>query len=336
MTDNRNNTSPSPSKEADKLNALLKTWLGDNRTFLEIFLDAYCVVDVSNNVVDFNVAFTELCGESYRKVLKIGNFCELLKTEYCPNQCPAHTSMKEKRTVRLDELKASSKTQSNLQLILGAIPITASTGETIGSLLTIRNVSAESELQKKYDDRKRESITDGLTRLYNKTYTENTLLRQMKIALREIQAFSVVMVDIDYFKKVNDTHGHQAGDYVLATVAQLLKGEVRETDIVGRYGGEEFIVILANSDVEGAKIFAERFRHRVEATPLVFEGKRIPVTVSSGTATFSERWKPGFNPEGMMKELVHKADNALYFAKANGRNVVAQWEKLPRKDNKAA
>jgi len=156
----------------------------------------------------------------------------------------------------------------------------------------------------------------------------------MKIAMREIQAFSVVMVDIDFFKKVNDTYGHQAGDYVLATVAQLLKGEVRETDVVGRFGGEEFIVILANSDVEGSRIFSDRFRQRVEATPLVFDGKKIPVTVSLGTATFQEKWKQGFNPEAMMKELVHKADNALYFAKASGRNKVAQWEKLPRKDEK--
>lgn len=332
MTDSRNNTSPSPSD----LGQLLKDWLSENRAMLEIFLDAYCVVDANNQVVDFNVAFTELCGESYRKVLKIGNFCELLKTEFCPTNCPAEQIRSSKKSMRLDELKASSRAHSSLQIILGGIPITGPGGVVLGTLMTIRNVSAESELQKKYDERKRESITDGLTRLYNKTYTESTLLRTMKIALREIQAMSVVMVDIDFFKKVNDTYGHQAGDYVLATVAQLLKGEVRETDIVGRYGGEEFIVILANSDVEGAKIFSERFRSRVEQTPLVFEGKRIPVTVSLGTATFQEKWRPGFNPENMMKEVIHKADNALYFAKAAGRNRTAQWEKLPRKEDKAA
>lgn len=335
MTEHRNNTSPLPS-DLDSKRQQLKTWLSEHKPLLDIFLDSYCVVDAANQVVDFNVAFTELCNESYRKILKIGSFCELLKTEFCPSQCPAHQVMESKKPMRLDELRAASKTQTNLQLILGAIPILNSQQESLGALLTIRNVSAESELQKKYDERKRESITDGLTRLYNKTYTENTLLRQMKIALREIQAFSVVMVDIDYFKKVNDTYGHQAGDYVLATVAQLLKGEVRETDIVGRYGGEEFIVILANSDHEGARIFAERFRQRVELTPLVFDGKKIPVTVSLGTATFMEKWKPGYNVETMMKELVHKADNALYFAKASGRNRVCQWERLPRKEDKAA
>jgi len=118
--------------------------LEENKLLLEIFLDAYCVVDLSNNVVDFNVAFTELCGESYRKVLKIGSFCELIKTEFCPTQCPAKESMDTKRTVRIDELKAASRTQGNLQVILGAIPINSPTGEVMGSLVTIRNVSAES------------------------------------------------------------------------------------------------------------------------------------------------------------------------------------------------
>jgi len=331
LTGNPNNTSPSPSSDTETRHAeLLQKWVQENKTILEIFLDAYCIVDLANRVVSFNVAFTELCGESYRKVLKIGDFCELLKTEVCPHQCPAKQVITAQKLVRLDELKGVTKAYPQLQMILGGIPILQD-NELVGSLITIRNVSAESELQKKYDERKKESVTDGLTRLYNKVYTENALLRVVKSALRELQQVSVCMVDIDHFKKVNDTYGHQAGDYVLSLVAQMLKGESRDTDIVGRFGGEEFIAILTSTDSPGAKVFAERFRKRVAATQVMFEGKQINLTVSLGTATFSETWQPGLNPEKACKEIVNKADTALYFAKANGRNQTCQFETLPKK-----
>jgi len=290
-------------------------------------------VDTANRVVDFNTAFTELCGESYRKVLKIGDFCSLIKTEQCPGECPGREVVKSDKAMRLDELKGSSKAFPRLQMIFGGVPIHSDKGEVLGALITIRNVSAESELQKKYDERKKESVIDGLTRLFNKTYTENTLLRVIKTSLRDFQGLSVVMCDIDHFKRVNDTYGHQAGDFVLSTVAQMLKGETRDTDICGRFGGEEFMVILCNSDVKGAMIFAERFRKRVASTQILFEGKHIPVTVSLGTSSFTERWIPGMNAEKSMKDLVSHADTALYFAKANGRNQTCQFESLPKSGN---
>jgi diguanylate cyclase (GGDEF)-like protein len=329
---NENNISPSPNKaeEASPEHQKIQLWLQRNRALCDVFLDAYCIVDTANRVVEFNTAFTELCGESYRKVHKIGDFCSLIKTENCPDHCPAREVMSSQKFLRLDELTGSSKAFPSLQMILGGVPIFGDAGEVVGALITIRNVSAESELQKKYDERKKESVIDGLTRLFNKTYTESTLLRVIKTSLRELQGISVVMCDIDHFKRVNDTFGHQAGDYVLSTVAQMLKGETRDTDVCGRFGGEEFLVILCNSDVTGAKVFAERFRKRVASTQIMFEGKHVPVTVSLGSATFHERWFPGLNAENAMKELVAHADTALYFAKANGRNQTCQYESLPK------
>jgi diguanylate cyclase (GGDEF)-like protein len=326
----RNNTLRSPNNEIENSQELLKTWVEANRSMMEVFLDAYCVVDLLNNVVDFNVAFTELCGESYRKILKIGSFCDLVRTELCPHQCPSVQVVNSKKTLRLDEVKGSSKAFPQLQMILGGVPIFEDgTQNLIGSLITIRNVSAENELQKKYDERKKESITDGLTRLYNKVFTEESLLRFIKMSLRDSLAVSVVMCDIDHFKKVNDTYGHQAGDYVLYTVSQILKGESRDSDIVGRFGGEEFLIILSNSDAAGANIFSERFRKHIESTTFLFEGKNIPVTVSVGTASFTKTWRPGLSPERMSKELVNCADTALYYSKANGRNRTCQYETLP-------
>ncbi len=326
-----NNTLPSTSKaeskkaEEERLEALLAQWVQRHRALTDIFLDAYCIVSPANRVVDFNVAFTELCGESYRKVLKIGDFCELVKTEMCPGQCPARQIATSQKTLRLDELGGSTKAFPALQMIVGGVPILSDTGEFLGSLITLRNVSAESELQKKYDERKKESVMDGLTRLFNKVYTESLLLRMVRGA----QQISVVMCDVDLFKKVNDTYGHRAGDHVLATIAHLLKGETRESDIVGRVGGEEFLAILANSDHVGAKIFAERFRKRVESTPIFFEGKKIPVTVSLGTASLGASRPAGGSPELSVKDLINRSDTALYFAKAEGRNKVCQYETLP-------
>lgn len=336
MTAIRNNTLPSPSEteSEEDLNQTredLRNWVQKNRWMMEIFLDAYCIVDLTNHVVEFNTAFTELCGESYRKVLKVGDFCELLRTELCPHQCPGQQILISGKSLRLDEVTGSSKAFPQLQIILGGVPIHNDAGKLVGALVTIRNVSAESELQKKYYERKEESVIDGLTRLYNKVYAEGLLMRVLKASLRDGQSFSVLMCDIDHFKKVNDTYGHQAGDYVLSTVAQMLKGEARDSDIVGRFGGEEFLVVLPKSDAAGSKIFAERFRKRAELTQIFFEGKQIPVTVSLGTVSYQSKWQPGLDAERCSKDLINKADTALYFAKANGRNQSCQFESLPVK-----
>jgi two-component system cell cycle response regulator len=314
----------------------LDKWAQEHRSVLEILLDAYCIVDLDNRVVDFNTAFTELCGETYRKILKIGDFCELVKTEVCPHQCPSRQVVSSEKALRIDELSGSSKAYSTLNMIIGGVPVFDSERKIIGALITIRNVSAETELQKKYGERTQESVTDGLTQLFNKKYAETALLQSIKKAYRDQVPFSIGMIDIDHFKKVNDTHGHQAGDYVLSMVARILKAECRESDIVGRFGGEEFIVILAKSDVPGSMVFAERFRKRIESTAVLFDGKRIPVTVSMGTSSFNEVWQPGSNPERALKDLVNRADTALYFAKASGRNQVCQFETIPQTEGDKA
>ena len=334
MTHIPNNTLPSSSNELDakrkeKLRGQLKDWVKKNQLMLEILLDAYCVVDTESQVVDFNVAFTELCGESYRKVKKIADFSSLLHTE----QSPIKDVLEAQKSLRLDEIRGSSKAFPDLKMIIGAIPVISDSGDSIGALITMRNVTAESLLQKKYDERKKESVIDGLTKVYNKVYAEENLLKMLKATLRDSKPLSVVMTDIDHFKKVNDTFGHPTGDHVLAAVSGLLKDESRDTDAVGRFGGEEFIVILAKSDVEGAKIFAERYRKRVESTKISFEGNEVPVRVSIGTATFNQEWAPGMDLGSIAKELVSKADTALYFAKANGRNQVCQIESLPSENN---
>jgi len=123
-----------------------------------------------------------------------------------------------------------------------------------------------------------------------------------------------MMIDIDFFKKVNDTYGHASGDEVLRTAASVIKAQLRESDIPARYGGEEFAVLLPYTHIEEAVIVGERLRKAVEETPIFIDKKNINVTISMGLAEFGQ--------EENGEELFKRADSALYEAKESGRNRV--------------
>lgn len=160
------------------------------------------------------------------------------------------------------------------------------------------------------------STTDPLTGLRNRRYLTEVLSVEFLRAKRYRMPLSVVMADIDHFKEVNDRHGHATGDAVLEAVGGILRHRLRGSDHGGRYGGEEFLIVLANSEAEGAAIFAERLRQEVEATELGGEsGSSISVTLSLGVATLS----PAHQTPG---DLVSDADEAMYRAKQAGRNRV--------------
>jgi two-component system cell cycle response regulator len=157
---------------------------------------------------------------------------------------------------------------------------------------------------------------DGLTRLYNKKYFLDAIGKEFAYADRHATPLTLVMIDVDHFKRINDTYGHQCGDYVLQRLAQLLSEGVRAEDVIARYGGEEFAVLLRACLEDQATVFAERMRNTVETSEFVFNGQRIKVTISAGVAT----QVPGTfsNAEG----LVALADQFLYQAKEAGRNRV--------------
>jgi len=149
-----------------------------------------------------------------------------------------------------------------------------------------------------------ETRTDPLTGVCNRRALEESLDQMFALYRRHEQAFSIVIIDIDNFKKINDTEGHLFGDRALQDVAKLLNDSARETDIVARFGGEEFVVVLPHTNLEGATIFGERFRTRVESDFLL--------RVSGGVATVRDGDTPQY--------ILARADAALYGAKAAGRN----------------
>ncbi|NOI75879.1 GGDEF domain-containing protein [Vibrio coralliilyticus] len=157
------------------------------------------------------------------------------------------------------------------------------------------------------------SIKDELTQLYNRRALEELLPKEIARSSRHKQPLSVLLLDIDHFKKVNDTYGHQAGDRVLRTTGKLLILQTRKDDLSFRYGGEEFLVLLPNTDVEKAVIVAEKLREAIK------RARMLPTNVDSCTASFGVTQ---FNGEDDWQTAIERADQALYSAKENGRNQV--------------
>ncbi len=157
------------------------------------------------------------------------------------------------------------------------------------------------------------SITDQMTKLYNRGYWESCLSREYERFKRTGEPVTLVMFDIDHFKKVNDTYGHQPGDEVIKAVANQVTNVKRKVDIAGRYGGEEFGVLLIGSSGENATVFAERLRKQVEALSVQAAGHTIRVTVSLGLAELGKE-------VDSYQTWLKSADAALYASKRNGRN----------------
>lgn len=158
----------------------------------------------------------------------------------------------------------------------------------------------------------KQALTDGLTGCFNRRSFEMQLERDMSLAMRMRQPVSLVLLDLDHFKRINDTFGHAAGDLVLRTLAGVLREELRDTDTAARYGGEEFALILPQADFEGAVVVAERLRKHIEGLELPSVGQ---VTASFGVATFPQH-------AASREKLIEIADQALYAAKKEGRNRV--------------
>jgi diguanylate cyclase (GGDEF)-like protein len=160
------------------------------------------------------------------------------------------------------------------------------------------------------------SILDGLTGIHNKRFFTEFLEREVARAVRHGHSLGLVMFDIDHFKRVNDTHGHLAGDAVLQGLARRLKPRIRREDILARVGGEEFAAVLSDTDRPGALAFGEALRALVEREAFLHEHTRLPITVSVGVATLER------GEQVAPDELIRRADQALYAAKNAGRNRV--------------
>ena len=169
---------------------------------------------------------------------------------------------------------------------------------------------------KDYEQTYKLAVTDGLTQLYNHRFFQEQMINNASNFKRYGNKFSLILIDIDFFKKFNDTYGHQSGDCVLKQVANILKKNSRNSDFVCRYGGEEMAIILTNTAKAEATITAEKICNAVRNNKFILvNGEKVNVTISVGVATVGDN---GEKPQ----EIIEYSDKCLYFAKENGRNQV--------------
>ncbi len=167
-----------------------------------------------------------------------------------------------------------------------------------------------------YDTLNKEANTDKLTACYNKGYFNNALENEVKKSKVTGSPLSLVIFDLDYFKKLNDTYGHDAGDFVLKELAKIIRAYgVRELDIFARYGGEEFVILLPKTNLKQSFEIAERLRKLIENHQFIYDNKRLPVTASIGVADYRQGVLTG-------TDLFKRSDSAVYKAKHGGRNQV--------------
>ena len=197
------------------------------------------------------------------------------------------------------------------------MPLSSSTGEVNHICLLIYDVTdvavAQIELNRSNKKLERLSQIDGLTSLYNRITWEGHLEREFKRCRRYSRSAAVVMFDIDHFKNINDTFGHQAGDEAIRQLSSTLRHQIRETDIAGRYGGEEFAVLLIDTPISNALVFCERLRRAIERILIHWEEKEIQFTISCGVADLTTEHSSGL-------DWLKQADEALYYSKEHGRN----------------
>lgn len=203
------------------------------------------------------------------------------------------------------------------------VPVKDENGQVNYVCVTLLDVTDTSIYQNMMKDALRRldeaSNRDGLTGVYNRRYLEQALSKEFARVKRYDGTLSLIMIDLDHFKRVNDERGHLAGDEVIRRSAELLSGCIRESDTLGRYGGEEFAVLLPHTKLDGALILAERLRKCVAAQPVAFGDHNIPVTISVGVAEIRPD-TPSY------EQLIQDADTALYQSKESGRNRVTAFQ----------
>ncbi|PPK73476.1 diguanylate cyclase (GGDEF)-like protein [Methylobacter tundripaludum] len=158
------------------------------------------------------------------------------------------------------------------------------------------------------------AYTDPLTQTHNRASFNDSISREMSLAVRNAKNLSVIFFDIDHFKTINDTYGHDCGDTTLALSAKWIKESLRDSDIVFRYGGEEFVILLSDTDAHGAELLAERIRASIEHHTIAYGMEAVKITASLGVSTLREN--------DTIESFIKRADDAMYTAKKRGRNQV--------------
>lgn len=231
----------------------------------------------------------------------------------CKGLCPLARTMAD-LIPREIEAYLHHKDGHRVPVSIRATPILDENGETTGAVEVFSDNSSREALRQRVEDLQRTALLDTLTGLGNRRYIEQNLAARLDEMRRYGNRFGVLFMDIDHFKSINDTHGHDVGDRVLKMIAKTVSGNLRPFDILGRWGGEEFVAVVANLDAEQLERISNRFRFLVEESGLSCDGEWIRCTISIGGTMCL--------PEDSVEGLIRRADQLMYESKTLGRNRV--------------
>jgi diguanylate cyclase (GGDEF)-like protein/PAS domain S-box-containing protein len=287
------------------------------------------ITDVNGKIEYVNPKFTEVTGFTPADV-----FGKIPSDTFGSNELQPEPSKEHWHVIRngkewRGEMLNRRKNGSTYWESVSISPITDSNGVITHFVAVSEDITSRKEAEEKImrlnAGLELLAMTDHLTSLYNRRYFMRRGAEEFKRAWRTNQPLSLLMMDIDHFKKVNDTHGHEAGDMVLQQVAAILKSRLRETDILGRMGGEEFAILLPNTQSKEAGLLAERIRQSVGDVPFEIPGKlltiTIAITISIGVTVIKDEMSG-------IDDMLRNADAAMYNAKHCGGNRVSQYEDI--------
>ena len=271
----------------------------------ESMRDPVLVFDIQNRIADYNTSAKKYFFSDFTNKI---------------TGCPAEKALKGyPKIIKI----LHSETESQVEILsdnndqqfykVSVSPVLTRGEIRIGKIITLADITQQTLLMKKLREF---AITDELTGLFNRRHFVETGSNELSRAKRYFRPVSVIMMDIDYFKKINDTYGHSAGDIVLKEVSAECFTRLRNDDLPARWGGEEFILMLPETKAEDAQLIAERLRRKIEGMKITWRDTTITITASFGVTG-------GIIPQGMaLDDIIQKSDEALYRAKADGRNRV--------------
>lgn len=290
------------------------------KAVLNNLYDAVYIVDINRKMIYWNKAAEDLTGYNSSDVIGSHCFDNILNhidshgTQLCKNRCPLMAAIKD------DEIKEANvffhhKSGHRIPIFVKAFPYKDSNGVIIGAIEIFSEISERKQILEKIKNLSQLAMLDELTKIPNRRYTENVIkIKLNEYSLNKIN-FALVFIDIDNFKHINDNYGHDVGDMVLKAISKTFLNNLSGNDVIGRWGGDEFLAAFSGIDEEGLKMVTEKLRMLVENTVVDIKDKHLKVTISIGAVLVT--------PEDDLITLIKKSDTLLYKSKKNGKNCIS-------------
>ncbi|WP_211236389.1 sensor domain-containing diguanylate cyclase [Desulfovibrio inopinatus] len=292
---------------------------GFYKNLLDNLHDGVYFIDIDGYITYWNNGAERLTGYCANDV--IGSRCSdgllMHVTEdgdcLCGNKCPLGATMRDGKS-RKTEVYLHHKDGHQIPVSVRSSPIYDDTGKILGAVEIFSDNTSKLAALTRVDKLITENLTDPLTKVGNRRFTDITLHSRFDEVLRYGWDFGILFIDIDHFKMINDTYGHTVGDDVLCMVAKTLQNCIRSFDFIGRYGGEEFIILLPNVNLDTLNLIARRCRNLVQSSSIERDNTRIRVSISIGGTLSRENDTP--------QTIINRADSLMYKSKRSGRNCI--------------